>query len=155
MRFKTIILGLFFGFIIWIGLPYLFISLNNYFNLPVIDYLPFKILGVVLIIAGLSVILHSVWFFKHIGKGTPVPAEPTRRLMISGLYKRTRNPMYLTHTAILSGEYLFFGHTLLTIYLFLAVLGFHLLVVKWEENQLKQKYGQEYLDYMKEVPRWL
>ncbi|MCZ6594572.1 MAG: isoprenylcysteine carboxylmethyltransferase family protein, partial [Bacteroidetes bacterium] len=80
--------------------------------------------------------------------------EPIK-LVSSGLYKRSRNPMYLGVLNIALGQALFFESTANLIYTGLLTVFFHLIVVLVEEPHLKKKYGQKYVDYTKQVPRWI
>lgn len=142
------------GLSIWLIFPYIFISLNKYFHLPVIQLPPFKIIGSTLIIAALSVIAYLFSLFKIFGLGTPVPIQPTKKVINTGLYRYSRNPMYLCHLTIFVGEFFLTGQTILLIYSLLAWLGLHLFVTLWEEPDLKKRLGKEYLDYCQKVPRW-
>jgi protein-S-isoprenylcysteine O-methyltransferase Ste14 len=93
--------------------------------------------------------------FYFIGKGTPVPIDPPKHLVIKGIYKRTRNPMYLSVLIIIFGYFLFFGHLALLMYLASLAGFFHLFVVLYEEPTLKKKFGKSYFRYLKEAPRWI
>jgi len=148
------LLGIIYGVGLWVGLPYFFIRLNDYFQLPVIKHLPLQMIGAVLIGLGFSFVLYSAGVFKFIGKGTPVPIEPPEKLVVKGLYKYTRNPMYVSHLLIFLGYFFVFGQILLIVSLVLVGLSLNLLILKWEEPQLKKRFGKSYLNYMKEVPRW-
>ena len=104
---------------------------------------------------GASFVLHSTFLFFSLGKGTPVPVEPPKKLVIKGLYKYTRNPIYIAYFLIFLGEFLLFGHILLFLYLLLAVIFFHTLVIYHEEPILKKRFGKSYHKYMEKVPRWI
>lgn len=97
---------------------------------------------------------YLVRLFNYIGKGTPVPIEPPTKLIVKGPYKYVRNPMYLNHLLMFFAIFLVFGHFLLILYVLLAWLGLNLLLVKWEEPQLKKRFGDSYADYIQKVPRW-
>lgn len=155
MRVKSILLALIFGLGIWVVFPYLFIILNDCLGLPIIDCFPLKVFGGVVVFLSSLPILHSVLIFKLLGKGTPVPIEPPKKLVIKGLYRYTRNPMYLSHLMVFVGVFFIFGRPLILLYLVLAAIGFHLLVTKWEEPQLTKRFGKDYLNYLKKVPRWV
>ena len=143
------------GSTIWVILPLLFINLNQYFHLPVITFFLLRVGGSLLIVAALTVIAYLFFLFKIFGRGTPIPIQPTKKVINAGLYRYTRNPMYLCHLTIFLGEFLLTGYTILLLYLGLAWLGFHLFVTLWEEPDLKKRLGKPYLDYLQRVPRWL
>jgi len=154
MKLKTALLALLAGSWIWIIFPYLVIKLNQFLGLPSWRFWPLQILGWILIICGVTIVGHLTLLFNIFGQGTPVPAEPAKKIVLESLYQRTRNPMYFCHLIIFLGEFLVFGALLEILYLFVAWLGFHLFVVLWEEPGLKKRFGKEYLDYCRRVPRW-
>lgn len=147
-------MALFLGTCIWIIFPFLVIKLNQFLGLPVLRFWPLQVLGWILIICGVTIIGHLTLLFNVFGQGTPVPTEPAKKFVLESLYRRTRNPMYFCHLIIFLGEFLVFGAPLQILYLFLAWLGLHLLVVVWEEPGLKKRFGKEYADYCRRVPRW-
>ena len=109
--------------------------------------------GCVGVIGG-AILLHCIWAFAFYGKGTLAPVSPPEVLIIRGLYRYTRNPMYLAVLSVLAAESLFFGSSALVIYAALIFLGFHLFVLLYEEPHLRNHFGQEYLNYCLVVPRW-
>jgi len=152
--FTAIIPGLVVGYI-----PYL---LRNY--LERFEIGAFKYIGLLLITIGVVLYLMSALSFLVKGKGTPtiwfakhlkflIGEEPIQ-LVSSGLYKMSRNPMYLGVLNIALGQALFFESTTNLIYAGFLIVFFHLVVVLIEEPHLKKKYGQEFVDYTKQVPRW-
>ena len=106
-------------------------------------------------VAGLVGLLESFIRFAWRGLGTPAPIAPTERLILSGLYRHVRNPMYVSVVAIVAGQALLFGQAKLLVYAALLWLGFHLFVVGYEEPTLRQQYGPEYDRFVRAVPRWL
>lgn len=155
MRIKTAVVGLLFIFLIWILLPWIFIKLNGILGLPVNDFGQFKITGMLLILAAVCMDLYLFYLFRFYGKGTPVPVEPSKKVIYTGLYKNSRNPMYLGHLTIYLGLFLYFGHLTLIVLLFLAGGGLYILVTRWEEPDLKKRLGKKYLEYIERVPRWI
>jgi protein-S-isoprenylcysteine O-methyltransferase Ste14 len=156
MRLKSILLGLTFALFGGIVIPYYLIRLNDYFSLPILfNSALTKIVGFLLIAVGLYIFLYCSKIFVSLGKGTPVPIEPPKKLVAQGLYKYSRNPIYIGYFLILLGEFLFFGYFLQLIYCLLAVLSFHLLVIYYEEPRLKKRFDKFYLEYLKKVPRWI
>jgi protein-S-isoprenylcysteine O-methyltransferase Ste14 len=155
MQLKSLFLGLVYVVGLYGLLPGLFIGLNSLLGWPVIQFGFLKLVGWGLIGLGLAFFLYLFFMFRFVGKGTPVPSEPPTQLMIKGPYKYTRNPMYLNHLLIFFGWFLVAGYISLLIYLVLVWLGLNLLVTKWEEPQLKKRFGLEYLEYLQTVPRWI
>lgn len=111
--------------------------------------------GMLLMVAGVCILLWCVYAFARQGKGTLSPVDPAKRLVISGLYRYTRNPMYVGVTVVLLGETLFFGSIPLLVYAGLVFLGFNLFIRLYEEPYLRQQFGEEYELYCKQVGRWL
>jgi len=93
--------------------------------------------------------------FINRGRGTPAPYDPPKKLVVSGLYRYTRNPMYVGIVLLLIGEALVFRSIALGIYSAVFWLLFHLRVIFYEEPKLRELFGREYLDYCAEVKRWM
>ena len=111
--------------------------------------------GVMLIAAGALVLLDCFVRFAFQGVGTPAPVFPTRRLVITGLYRYVRNPMYVAVVAVILGQSLLLGNARVLGYGAVVWLGFHLLVLVYEEPTLRAKYGAEYQQFCSAVPRWI
>lgn len=155
MKLLSWLVGVFLFFIIYVPGPYFFISLNRNLNFPVLK-IPFgQYLGMLMILSGLAFIVYLVFVFKVVGKGSPVITEGAKKLIIKGPYQYVRNPMYLTHLWIWLAMFVIFGDVLLILYLLLGWLTLHVFVTKWEEPQLKEKFGREYDEYVKKIPRWI
>ena len=108
----------------------------------------------VLILIGVIVLLRCVWDFFARGKGTLAPIDPPRHLVVSGLYRYTRNPMYNGVLAILLGEAWLCGSTSILKYAICVLVAFHLFVVLYEEPALEAQFQEFYLAYRRAVPRW-
>jgi protein-S-isoprenylcysteine O-methyltransferase Ste14 len=104
---------------------------------------------------GFIMLVWCFWDFLQKGKGTPAPIDPPRELVISGLYKYVRNPMYVGVLLVIIGHFLWFGFWNLLIYAGLVFLGFSAFVIFYEEPTLKRTFGAAYEDYLKRVPRWI
>ena len=115
----------------------------------------FRILGVLLITAGLPILLDSFASFAFQGLGTPAPVFPTRHLVVSGLYRYVRNPMYVGVVWLIFGQGLFFGCVGVLKYGIAVWTAFHLFVLVCEEPTLRSAYGPEYEDFCKNVHRWV
>jgi protein-S-isoprenylcysteine O-methyltransferase Ste14 len=115
--------------------------------------LPF--LGFGLIGLGLVVYLRCAYDFTFAGRGTPFPLDPPREFVARGLYRYTRNPMYLGFAGLVVGEALVFGSWWLVVYAGLLCVVWHLFVVRHEEPDLRRRFGESYERYCGEVSRWL
>lgn len=122
---------------------------------PLLGFSGFRILGGLLIVVGLPMLLDSFARFAIQGLGTPAPVLPTRHLVVTGLYRYVRNPMYVGVSAIVFGQGLLFGDVRLFAYGFFIWLASHLFVVGYEEPKLRKTFGEEYLEFCGNVPRWI
>ena len=111
--------------------------------------------AVVVIAAGAVLYLACVRVFAVVGRGTPDPLDPPRRLVAVGPYRWVRNPIYLAALLIVLGEaWLFLSLSLLE-YAAGAAVFFHLLVVGYEEPRLRGRFGEQYEAYRRTVSRWI
>ena len=122
---------------------------------PFLDVSAFRVIGVVLIVLGVPCLVESIVRFVRIGRGTLVPVMPTEHLVVSGLYRYVRNPMYLGVVSLIVGQALVFGSGATLLYGALVAIGFHLFVVLYEEPTMTRTYGDEYKTYSLQVRRWL
>jgi len=116
---------------------------------------PLQSLGVVLIAAGALALLDSFVRFAWQGLGTPAPVFPTRHLVVTGLYRYVRNPMYVAVVAVILGQSVLFGNAHVLGYGAIVWLAFHLFALAYEEPTLRAKYGDEYEVFSSNVPRWI
>jgi len=114
-----------------------------------------RILGGILIIVGVPGLVDSFARFALEGLGTPAPIAPTQKLVVTGLYRYVRNPIYIAVVAVIFGQALLFGDWRLLWYGALLWLFFHVWVVMIEEPTLKQTFGTEYESFRTNVPRWI
>jgi protein-S-isoprenylcysteine O-methyltransferase Ste14 len=117
-------------------------------------WLPLRVLGAVLLVAGAAALLHAFTRFVVEGLGTPAPVAPTERLVVGGLYRYVRNPMYIAVAATIVGQALVLGQWILLPYAaaFLVVVA---AFVRWyEEPTLRRQFGEEYEAYRRAVPGW-
>ena len=115
---------------------------------------PLVVLGAALIALGTGVLLHAFVRFVVEGRGTPAPIAATDRLVVGGLYRHVRNPMYLAVAATIVGQALLLGRPVLLAYaaVFWAVVA--TFVHSYEEPTLSARYGEEYAAYRRAVPGW-
>ena len=111
--------------------------------------------GVLLILVGLPGLVDSFARFALQGLGTPAPIAPTKHLVVTGLYRHVRNPIYVAVVAIILGQAMLFGDWRLIVYGALLWLAFHVFVVAYEEPTLEQTFGREYEAYRANVRRWV
>jgi protein-S-isoprenylcysteine O-methyltransferase Ste14 len=113
-----------------------------------------RVVGVVLILAGAAFLVHAFARFVAEGLGTPAPVAPPGRLVVGGVYRYVRNPMYVAVTATIVGQALLLGQLWLIAYaaLFAGVTG--AFVRLYEEPTLGRKFGAEYEEYRRAVPGW-
>ena len=114
-----------------------------------------RLVGVLLILVGLPGLVDSFARFALQGLGTPAPVAPTKNLVVTGLFRHVRNPIYVAVVAIILGQAMLFGDWRLVVYGGLLWLGFHLFVVAYEEPTLEETFGREYEAYRAAVPRWI
>ena len=121
---------------------------------PLPYWTPVRIAGAsVTIVAGLFLVSAFVRFVVE-GLGTPAPVAPTRHLVVGGVYRYVRNPMYLAVIAAIAGQALLFGQLGLLAYAVIAGLTMFGFVKAYEEPYLADRYGAEYDEYRRAVPGW-
>jgi len=113
-----------------------------------------QIAGMVIGAAGAVVALWCIFTFATIGRGTPAPFDPPRRLVIRGPYRFVRNPMYIGAGLALASAALFYESLPLLGYAGLFLPATHVFVVLYEEPTLRRTFGQEYEAYSRQVSRW-
>ncbi|MBC7767446.1 MAG: isoprenylcysteine carboxylmethyltransferase family protein [Phycisphaerales bacterium] len=112
------------------------------------------IVGALMIIAGLAALIDCFVRFALKG-GTPAPIAPTAELVVDGLYRFVRNPMYLAVLLLIFGQMLVFANAGLLAYGVAVSLGVHFFVLGYEEPKLKRSFPEAYAAYSENVGRWL
>lgn len=107
------------------------------------------------IVAGAGLYLWCAWEFAVVGRGTPGPWDAPRRFVAVGPYRWVRNPIYIAAGLVIGSEALLFMSLELLLYLVVFALGVHLFVVGFEEPTLHRRFGDEYEQYRRTVPRWI
>ncbi|HET8951492.1 MAG TPA: DUF1810 family protein [Solirubrobacteraceae bacterium] len=115
---------------------------------------PVRVGGAVLAAAGVVVLLHAFVSFVVEGLGTPAPVAPTDRLVVGGLYRYVRNPMYVAVAAIIVGQALILGQPILIVYAAVFAVTVASFVHWYEEPTLRRQFGEQYETYRRAVPRW-
>jgi protein-S-isoprenylcysteine O-methyltransferase Ste14 len=113
-----------------------------------------RIIGVALLVAGVIALVQAFSRFVLEGAGTPAPVAPTEHLVVGGLYRHVRNPMYLAVLAAIIGQALVLGQPVLLLYAFLLFGIVNAFVRLYEEPVLRRRYGEEYEAYKRAVPAW-
>jgi protein-S-isoprenylcysteine O-methyltransferase Ste14 len=114
-----------------------------------------KLLGGVLIVAGASVLVSAFARFVVEGIGTPAPVAPPSQLVVGGLYRHVRNPMYLAVTTTIVGQAVQLGRPALLLYAALFLAAVAAFVYGYEQPSLSKRFGYEYELYRRNVPAWL
>ena len=116
---------------------------------------PWFAIGLSILMAGLALLLWCVRDFYVAGKGTLAPWAPPRNLVVVGLYRYSRNPMYVAVVAIILAQALVFASWPVLVYAAFVWLAFTTFVVAYEEPTLQRTFGAEYDAYRANVGRWL
>jgi protein-S-isoprenylcysteine O-methyltransferase Ste14 len=115
---------------------------------------PGRVLGIAMVTTGVAVLVHAFVRFVLEGVGTPAPVAPPEHLVVGGLYRHVRNPMYLAVVTIIVGQALLLPHLLLVAYataVFVVVATF---VRCYEEPDLSRRFGADYEAYRHAVRAW-
>ena len=115
---------------------------------------PVRITGAVLIAAGAVALLAAFAQFAIQGRGTPAPPAPTEQLVVRGLYRYVRNPMYLAVLAVITGQALLLSRPVLLGYAAAVAAAFITFVYGYEQPTLARRYGAQYEAYRRAVPGW-
>jgi protein-S-isoprenylcysteine O-methyltransferase Ste14 len=144
----TILLpGVFAGYLPW-----------RYFGLDRVRldvWKPAHLLGLILIGLGAVLLGACIFEFARSGRGTLSPVDPPRHLVVRGLYRYVRNPMYLSVTTIVLGELLVTRSSALAVYWIVWFVAVNLFVMGYEEPTLRQQFGASYDEYSGQVGRWI
>ena len=122
---------------------------------PFIGYAPIRAVGVVIVLLSILALLESFARFALQGAGTPAPLFPTRNLVVKGLYRYVRNPMYLAVLLTIIGQAISLASVSVMTYAAFVWLAFHLFVLVYEEPTLRKAFGQDYESYTRRTARWL
>jgi protein-S-isoprenylcysteine O-methyltransferase Ste14 len=122
---------------------------------PFLGAAELRLAGAALVALGAAALLDSFARFALHGLGTPAPVLPTRHLVVSGLYRHVRNPMYVGVVSVILGQALLLGDGKLLVYALAVWLAVHAFVVGYEEPTLLRAHGEEYVAFRENVPRWM
>lgn len=122
---------------------------------PLFDLGGLRYMAVPLWIIGAWIIIRCSVDIIRRGHGTPAHMDPPKRLIITGLYRHVRNPIYFGALLALTGHILWSGSGWVIAYFLCYVIAFHILIVVFEEPALTTIFGEEYKEYLERVPRWI
>jgi protein-S-isoprenylcysteine O-methyltransferase Ste14 len=115
---------------------------------------PLRVAGALVLVAGAGVLVHAFVRFAHEGAGTPAPVAPTERLVVGGLYRHVRNPMYVAVVGAIAGQAAVLGQPVLVAYA-VAAGAVMAAFARWhEEPVLARRFGEDYERYRRAVPGW-
>ena len=116
---------------------------------------PLHLLGLAIVAVGLALLAACIWDFARRGRGTLSPLDPPKELVVQGLYRYMRNPMYVAVSLIILGEALLARSTSLVLYwaVFFAIVN--IFVRFYEEPALAAQFGESYMRYTERVGRWV
>jgi protein-S-isoprenylcysteine O-methyltransferase Ste14 len=115
---------------------------------------PLFAVALALLVFGGTIYAWCVWDFATVGRGTPAPIDAPKQLVVRGLYRYTRNPMYVGVLLVILGWAALLRAAALVIYALSVGAGFHVFIVLYEERYLQKEFGAEYEDYRSRVGRW-
>ena len=115
---------------------------------------PVRVTGAVLTGVGAAALLGAFAQFAVQGRGTPAPPAPTEQLVVRGLYRYVRNPMYLAVLAVITGQAILLGRLVLLGYAAVVAAAFVAFVYGYEQPALARRYGAQYQAYRQAVPGW-
>ena len=134
-------------------IPYLILSRDGTGLIG--PWTPLRLAGLALMVVGAAILLRCIWDFATMGQGTLAPIDPPTQLVVRGLFRYVRNPMYLGVLMLLLGETAFFESIALLQYTLAWFVAVHLVVVLYEEPSLRRRFGEPYQRYCRLVYRWL
>ena len=113
-----------------------------------------RIVGGIVLAMGVAGLVECFGRFAIKGHGTPAPIAPPENLVVSGLYRHVRNPIYVAVVCAIVGQALLFGSVMLLEYAGAVWLLFHVFVLGYEEPTLQRQFGSSYAAYRANVRRW-
>jgi protein-S-isoprenylcysteine O-methyltransferase Ste14 len=146
-------------------LLFLFVTLTGFVALPLslllfsqgfltVEIGSYRFFGLFPIVLGAVIALWTTLSLALVGKGTPAPFDPSKRLVTEGLFKYVRNPMYLGAVIVMVGEAVLTQSLVVLLLAVVMWMFFHVFVVYYEEPDLGKRFGQAYEEYIRTVPRW-
>jgi protein-S-isoprenylcysteine O-methyltransferase Ste14 len=147
---KTVVFTILVPGFVTVGAPYLLLG-----GMPKPGHGPLAWLGLLCLVAGAGIYFRTAWEFAVRGLGTPAPIAPTKFLVVSGLHRYVRNPMYIGVLLVILGEAALFRASVLASYAVVFWVLVNLFVTFYEEPTLGKQFGESYEQYLRTVPRWI
>ena len=154
MRLYSLIRAVAFVALFFFLLPGAFVLTNQQLGWPRWQHGALDSLGALFFAAGVVVCVHCAALFSTLGSGTPVPSQPPEQLVVSGMYRFVRHPIYVAYVSIGLGIFLAAGHLALVLYPAVLFLLAQIYLAKVEEPALLERFGPAYVEYRERVPRW-
>ncbi|AZO28863.1 isoprenylcysteine carboxylmethyltransferase family protein [Mesorhizobium sp. M1B.F.Ca.ET.045.04.1.1] len=129
--------------------------LTDHYRMPLSTVPGFVPVGWILVAGAAGILVHAFARFAFEGLGTPAPVAPTEKLVVGGIYRHVRNPMYVAVLSIILGQVLIFSSGAVFVYGLIAAAAMISFVKVYEEPTLARRYGAEYETYRRAVPCWL
>ena len=157
--FRRVMISLILPFVFIVGFPIVAFLLDDINTIPYLDQAPADFLatifGVILVAVGLLLISKTIPLFLKQSEGTNMPWDPIPELIVEGVYRYVRNPMHTGVFAVMLGEGLLLRSRSILIFAIFAIL-LHLFYIPFsEEKGLEERFGEDYLVYRENVPRWI
>lgn len=149
--FKTILFMLFVPGVMLVLIPCALVGAD----VALFSFGVFHWLAVPFWAAGAAIMIWCAWAFTVRGHGTPLPTDPPKELVISGLYRYLRNPIYAGVVLFLLGYVFWYPTRAILLMPPLVAISSHLFVIFYEEPHLRKTFGAAYEEYCKDVPRWI
>jgi protein-S-isoprenylcysteine O-methyltransferase Ste14 len=147
---KTLLFTIFVPGVVAVYVPYLLLGRTYQPH-----HGPLVWMGDLCILGGAFIYFRCAWEFAVHGLGTPAPIAPTKFLVVRGLHRYVRNPMYIGVLLVILGQAVLFDAPRLAAYGTLCILIAHLFVISYEEPTLRRQFGESYEQYLRAVPRWI
>jgi len=146
---KNLLLVIIFPSVVFILIPVFLLNHASFYTEG------FHLLGFLLLLPGACILLWCVWDFYNTGRGTPAPIDPPKVLVVKGLYRYMRNPMYVGILSVIIGEAILFFSWKILLYAVCLGTFFQLMILFHEEPELQRLFGASYEEYKQRVHRWM
>ena len=147
---KTLLFTILVPGTVLVGVPYFLLG-----GFPTPERSPLAWFGLLVLVTGAVIYFRCAWEFAVRGLGTPAPIAPTKFLVVSGLHRCVRNPMYIGVWLVILGEATLFHSLVLVAWAAFFCVPVHAFVIFYEEPTLRRQFGESYEEYRRSVPRWI
>src|SRR5579859_1937304 len=151
--FKTLLFTIFVPGAVGVLIPY---ELAGATDLHIVKTAPTRLfVSSLLFFVGAAIYLWCAWDFSVKGLGTPAPIGAPKYLVVNGLYRFVRNPMYVGVACVILGQAIAWSSVAILYYMAFFLACVNLFIVFYEEPHLRKIFGEQYEDYCRNVPRWI